>query len=95
MPLGTEIASHLPFLRRYARALTGDQQAGDGLVRSLLETALSQPELRASLSGGACRFIVPLPACSPDALPRPMLTAPIPPMSGWAGLHRSLVRPCC
>lgn len=52
MPLGTEIASHLPFLRRYARALTGDQQAGDGLVRSLLETALSQPELRASLSGG-------------------------------------------
>lgn len=52
MPLGTEIASHLPFLRRYARALTGDQQAGDGLVRSLLETALTQPELRASLSGG-------------------------------------------
>jgi len=52
MPLGTEIASHLPFLRRYARALTGDQQIGDGLVRSLLEAALSEPDLRASLSGG-------------------------------------------
>lgn len=52
MPLGTEIASHLPYLRRYARALTGDQQVGDGLVRSLLEKALIQPELRASLSGG-------------------------------------------
>ncbi|WCT77731.1 response regulator [Novosphingobium humi] len=52
MPLGTEIASHLPFLRRYARALTGDQQAGDGLVRRLLEMALAEPELRARLSGG-------------------------------------------
>lgn len=52
MPLGTEIASHLPFLRRYARALTGDQQAGDGLVRRLLEMALADPELRAALGGG-------------------------------------------
>ncbi|WDF72328.1 response regulator [Novosphingobium sp. KACC 22771] len=52
MPLGTEIATHLPFLRRYARALTGDQHAGDGLVRRLLEMALAEPDLRARLSGG-------------------------------------------
>lgn len=30
------IARHLPFLRRYARALTGSQPAGDGLIREAL-----------------------------------------------------------
>ena len=29
MTLGDEIRGHLPFLRRYARALTGSQQHGD------------------------------------------------------------------
>ncbi|MFA5122155.1 response regulator [Zavarzinia sp.] len=32
-----EIARHLPFLRRYARALTGSQPAGDGLIRGALQ----------------------------------------------------------
>lgn len=31
-----EIISNLPFLRRYARALTGSQPAGDGLIREVL-----------------------------------------------------------
>jgi DNA-directed RNA polymerase specialized sigma24 family protein len=43
---------HLPYARRYARALCGDQPAGDTLVVTLLETALDQPELRARLKGG-------------------------------------------
>ena len=34
------IARHLPFLRRYARALTGEQRTGDLLVRSCLERLL-------------------------------------------------------
>jgi DNA-directed RNA polymerase specialized sigma24 family protein len=39
-----EIARHLPFLRRYARALTGSQTAGDAYVAATLETLVSEPE---------------------------------------------------
>jgi DNA-directed RNA polymerase specialized sigma24 family protein len=37
MPLLTKLAPHLPYLRRYARALTGDQATGDQYVRVTLE----------------------------------------------------------
>ena len=37
MPLGQQLAPHLPFLRRYARALTGDQTTGDAVVRAALQ----------------------------------------------------------
>ncbi|HEX8533055.1 MAG TPA: response regulator, partial [Allosphingosinicella sp.] len=33
MSLGQDLAPHLPFLRRYARALTGSQGHGDAFVR--------------------------------------------------------------
>ena len=36
MPLSARIASHLPFLRRYARALTGSQTSGDAYVAATL-----------------------------------------------------------
>lgn len=36
------IAQHLPRLRRYARALTGDRNAADDLVQDTLERALSR-----------------------------------------------------
>jgi CheY-like chemotaxis protein len=35
------IASHLPFLRRYSRALNGDQQSGDAYVAALLEAIIA------------------------------------------------------
>ncbi len=38
------IAPHLPFLRRYARALTGSQASGDAYVRALLEALVSGAE---------------------------------------------------
>ncbi|MEM7780889.1 MAG: response regulator [Pseudomonadota bacterium] len=41
MSLGQKVAANLPLLRRYARALTGSQEAGDGLVRTTLEAALA------------------------------------------------------
>ncbi len=44
MSLGQEIAPHLPFLRRYARALTGSQQHGDAFVRASLEAIVASPE---------------------------------------------------
>lgn len=37
------IAPHLPFLRRYARALTGSQTSGDAYVRACLETLVADP----------------------------------------------------
>ena len=37
MSLLERLAPHLPYVRRYARALTGDQAAGDAYVRASLE----------------------------------------------------------
>jgi CheY-like chemotaxis protein/DNA-directed RNA polymerase specialized sigma24 family protein len=44
MSLGQELAPHLPFLRRYARALTGTQQHGDTYVRAALEAIVAAPQ---------------------------------------------------
>lgn len=38
-----EIVAQLPYLRRYARALTGSQKRGDQYVRICLETILAEP----------------------------------------------------
>jgi CheY-like chemotaxis protein len=38
------VVQHLPYLRRYARALTGSQMAGDTYVAATLETLVSEPE---------------------------------------------------
>jgi CheY-like chemotaxis protein len=43
MSLGQELAPHLPFLRRYARALTGSQAHGDAFVRATLEAIVAAP----------------------------------------------------
>jgi RNA polymerase sigma-70 factor (ECF subfamily) len=39
------IAEHIPRLRRYARALTGDQHAADDLVQDTLERAINKRHL--------------------------------------------------
>jgi CheY-like chemotaxis protein len=43
MSLGQQLAPHLPFLRRYARALTGSQNHGDAFVRAALEAIVAAP----------------------------------------------------
>lgn len=43
MSLGQHIAPHIAFLRRYARALTGSQAAGDAAVRATLEAIVASP----------------------------------------------------
>jgi CheY-like chemotaxis protein/DNA-directed RNA polymerase specialized sigma24 family protein len=43
--LAQTIARHLPFVRRYARALTGDQRAGDAMVAAGLKRLLDDPSL--------------------------------------------------
>ncbi len=52
MSLGSQIAVHLPFLRRYARALTGSQASGDAFVREMLEGVLADETMKADLAGG-------------------------------------------
>jgi CheY-like chemotaxis protein len=42
--LGRQIARHLPYLRRYARAITGSQASGDGLVAEALQRLLGGVE---------------------------------------------------
>ena len=43
MSVSDAVATHLPKLRRYARALTGDQTRGDTYVAALLETLIAEP----------------------------------------------------
>jgi DNA-directed RNA polymerase specialized sigma24 family protein len=44
MSLREALVAELPFLRRYARALTGSQSLGDAAVREVLEALLEAPE---------------------------------------------------
>jgi DNA-directed RNA polymerase specialized sigma24 family protein len=41
MSIAESIAPHLPYLRRYARSLTGSQQSGDNYVAAVLEALIS------------------------------------------------------
>ena len=50
MSLAAMVAPHLPFLRRYARAITGSQKDGDAYVRATLEAILAD---KAALEGAA------------------------------------------
>ena len=39
------VAQHLPYLRRYARALTGSQTSGDAYVAATLEALVKDPSI--------------------------------------------------
>lgn len=52
MSMADEIAVQLPYLRRYARALTGSQTSGDAYVRATLEAALADRTLLDQIGGG-------------------------------------------
>ena len=52
MSAAQQIGTHLPFLRRYARALTGSQATGDAYVRATLEAALADADLKSRISQG-------------------------------------------
>ncbi len=53
LSLSGRIAPHLPFLRRYARALTGSQESGDAHVIALLEALIADPGIVDEGSGDA------------------------------------------
>jgi len=59
MSLLARLAPHLPYVRRYARALTGDQHTGDQYVRVALEAlAAGERTLSASLSARVALYHV-------------------------------------
>ncbi len=43
MSLGQAVAPHLPYLRRYGRAISGSQQSGDAVVARMLEDLVDNP----------------------------------------------------
>lgn len=45
MPSSTEIAAQLPYLRRFARAMTGGQKSGDSYVVATLEALVADPSM--------------------------------------------------
>ncbi len=45
MSLVADTAPHLPYLRRFARALTGGQKSGDTYVANVLEMLIADPKL--------------------------------------------------
>jgi DNA-directed RNA polymerase specialized sigma24 family protein len=50
MTAAQTVSKYLPFLRRYARALTGSQGSGDAYVAATLETLVKDPDLLNSAS---------------------------------------------
>src|SRR6185437_6944542 len=51
MSTSQAVAQHLPFLRRYARALTGSQQSGDAYVAAALEALIEDRSVLESANG--------------------------------------------
>src|SRR6202035_42033 len=47
VPNSQAVLQHLPFLRRYARALTGSQASGDAYVAATLESLIASPDMLA------------------------------------------------
>ncbi len=45
MPTSQAVAQHLPYLRRYARALSGSQASGDAYVAATLEALVQDPKV--------------------------------------------------
>ena len=45
MPSSQAVAQHLPYLRRYARALSGSQSSGDAYVAATLEAVIQDPKV--------------------------------------------------
>lgn len=63
MTLAAGIAPHLPYLRRFSRALSGDQHSGDAYVAALLEAVIADPpaftqapDLKVALYRGFCKL---------------------------------------
>ena len=71
MPVADSLPAHLPYLRRFARALTGSQAVGDRYALAALEAAVANP-VRMQRCPGCGR--VALPPVAEDLDPPPIRT---------------------
>lgn len=76
MSLSTRIASHLPYLRRFSRAVTGSQSSGDAYVAAMLEALIADVSIfpnksndRNSLYNLFCHLFDQTSVKIPDPLP--------------------------
>ncbi|MFB2550105.1 response regulator [Ensifer soli] len=75
MSLSTRIAPHLPYLRRYARALTGSQTSGDAYVAAVLEALIADISIFPETSSdrvGLFRLFTKLFGSSSVLVPEPV-----------------------
>ncbi len=52
MSIAERVTAHLPYLRRFARSVTGSQKSGDAYVVSTLEAMLADPSIFCARSSG-------------------------------------------
>ena len=79
MSMTQTLAPHLPYLRRYARALTGSQQSGDAHVRAALQALLAGDEALTEgvPPGSVCiAFSMPSGRAAPSILTQKMTPSP-------------------
>ena len=65
MSLSANIAPHLPFLRRFSRAVSGSQESGDALVAAMLEAIIADISIFPEAPTSASRSTRFSPSCSP------------------------------
>ena len=101
MSLGQELAPHLPFLRRYARALTGSQSHGDAFVRANGGRPVSLQRFPAGVDGddyfsknppkGAPEYVRSVEVTYPSGRSHPQLVIDEPAAAVWAAQMNTVV----
>lgn len=87
MSVAVEISAYLPYLRRFARALTGSSEAGDAYVVATLEVLVADPEaLSRSIDSRSALYQLFLRLWSSTNASLPLLRALVAP----AGPERNL-----
>lgn len=96
MTTAQQVAQYVPYLRRYARALCGTQQAGDAYVAATLEALVADPALlqasdnvKVALYSVFSRYWNSLPANTDDnESPQPLRAGSVPTLSVITPLPR-------
>lgn len=88
--LSQEIAPHLPYLRRYGRALTGSQQSGDAHVTACLEAIVANPEILDTRDGAKIALYRLFHALWTDLEDAGTLAEAISPIEGERTAHERL-----
>ncbi len=69
MSLSATIAPHLPFLRRFSRAVSGSQESGDAMVAAMLEAIIADVDIFPQASSDRVALYVGQPQSQPHLRP--------------------------